>query len=204
MSKNKDMARLLELCREMEKKLGKETGSALGVTAQNRWLQLYKTLPNYPVQLHSHLLHNIFPVIGIFDALLSDGYSREEAAELSDEIFSAYMEKSAESIRKLCRIPGMYKIIPWIFGTMAFKLFSPQAGFAADLHQAGKGRSKFDMTACPYYETCKNLGYTELAPIFCHSDDICYGNMHPKLIWNRTKTMARGADLCDFDLYIQK
>lgn len=204
MSKNKDNERLHDLCREMEQRLGKEAGSALSVTAENRWLQLCKTLPSYPPQLHSHLLHNIFPAMSIFDALLSDGRSREEAARLTDEIFSACMEKIAENIRKLCRIPGMYKIIPWIFGTMAFKLFSPEAGFAADLHKEGKGRARFDMTACPYYETCKNLGYPELAPVFCHSDDICYGNMHPKLKWNRTKTIARGADLCDFDLYIQK
>ena len=50
---------------------------------------------------------------------------------------------------------------------------------------------------------CKELDCVELAETFCATDDLCYGNMHPKLIWNRTKTMARGADVCDFDLYIK-
>ena len=204
MSKNKDKARLLDLCREMEKRIPEDTENRLSEAAQKRWSQLCETLSCYPEDLHSHLIHNIFPAMAVFDAVSAEGKSREEAAALTDEIFIACMEPIAESIRKMCKIPGMYKIIPWIFGTMAFKLFSPEAGFAADLHQAGKGRARFDMTKCPYYETCKALGYPEIAPTFCRSDDVCYGNMHPKLKWTRTKTIARGADLCDFDLYIQK
>ena len=204
MSRNKDKARLLELCKEMEKRFGTETGLCLSKTAEARWTQLCETLSAYPPDLHSHLKNNIFPAMAVFDALLQEGRSREEAAALTDELFMACMEPSAEAIRRLCRIPGMYQIIPRIFGTMAFKLFTPEAGFRAEVHQAGKGRARFDMTRCPYLETCKSLGYTEIAPVFCHCDDVCYGAMHRKLIWNRTKTLARGADLCDFDLYIQK
>ncbi|MBQ6608822.1 MAG: L-2-amino-thiazoline-4-carboxylic acid hydrolase [Oscillospiraceae bacterium] len=33
---------------------------------------------------------------------------------------------------------------------------------------------------------------------FCDADDICYGNMHPKLIWGRTKTIGRGDECCNF------
>ena len=65
-------------------------------------------------------------------------------------------------------------------------------------------RAKFDMQQCPYFQICQELQCMELAPTFCETDDICYGNMHPRLIWNRTKTLARGGDCCDFDLYVKK
>ena len=60
------------------------------------------------------------------------------------------------------------------------------------------------MTKCPYLDLCNQLGYSQLAPIFCATDDACYGNMHKYLKWKRTKTMARGGDFCDFDLKIEK
>ena len=107
-------------------------------------------------------------------------------------------------IRKLCKIPGFYRLVPRIWKKAAFQLFGPEAGFASVLYDTPGSEVKFDMTACPYFETCKKLGCPEIAPIFCRSDDICYGHMHRKLIWNRTKTLARGGDCCDFDLYVKK
>ena len=204
MFRQKDNERLLALCAEMKKRFGEEAGARLSLTAEKRWAALSATLSEYPDSLQSHLLHNIFPAMAVFDALVKEGKSRQEAAVLTDEIFSACMEKYAESIRRLCKVPGLYRLIPRIFGTMAFKLFRPDAGFAATLYETKSSQARFDMTACPYFETCRKLGYPEIAPVFCHSDDICYGNMHRKLKWNRTKTLARGGDLCDFDLYIEK
>ena len=46
----------------------------------------------------------------------------------------------------------------------------------------------------------------EMAAHGCPADeerDICYGNMHPKLIWGRTKTIGHGGDCCDFKLTLE-
>ncbi len=32
---------------------------------------------------------------------------------------------------------------------------------------------------------------------FCDADDICYGDMHPRISWNRTKTIGYGDDVRD-------
>ena len=61
-----------------------------------------------------------------------------------------------------------------------------------------------DMIVCPYFSNCVKYGCTELGTAFCDSDDISYGNMHPKLFWGRTKTLARGNECCDFILEIRK
>ena len=59
------------------------------------------------------------------------------------------------------------------------------------------------MTACPYVKICVRYGHPEIAHYFCDSDDITYGNMHPCLCWERTNTIGRGGELCDFRLSIR-
>ena len=56
---------------------------------------------------------------------------------------------------------------------------------------------------CPYYDTCTEYGCPELCRCFCDSDDISYTGLHPKLIWERSMTLGRGNDRCDFCMKIR-
>lgn len=150
-----------------------------------------------------HLHNNIYPVVAAFRALMAVGMPREEASALAQNTFLELMEAPAASIRKLCRIPGFYRMVPWLFAKLMPRLFKKEAGFAFTFHPAEPGHVRFDMKACPYWEACQELNCPEIAPVFCTTDDICYGNMHPNLFWNRTKTIARGGDLCDFNLQVR-
>ena len=60
-----------------------------------------------------------------------------------------------------------------------------------------------DMLECPYMSICRKYGCPEIVPAFCVSDDVAYGNMHPGLVWGRTKTLGRGDDCCDFKLTVK-
>ena len=157
-----------------------------------------------PKDFVKHCHNNIYPAAAAYKALLREGMEKDEALKLANDTFLKLMEAPANAIRNAMKVPGLYKLMPWLWKTMMPKLFSPQSGFDFKFYPVGKDRVKFDMTSCPYYNMCKKIGCVELAPTFCTTDDVCYGNMHPKLIWNRTKTIARGGDLCDFDLYIDK
>ena len=61
---------------------------------------------------------------------------------------------------------------------------------------------RFDMVKCPYQDCCVRYGCPELVKGFCDTDDICYGNMHRRLFWGRTKTLGHGGSVCDFKLRI--
>ena len=54
------------------------------------------------------------------------------------------------------------------------------------------------MMKCPYHDTCADYGCPELCRCFCDSDDISYTGLYPKLIWERSMTLGRGNDRCDF------
>ena len=91
MSQKQENRRLRELQEEMEKQLGKEAGSRLGQEAQRQLTALLRTLNQYPSALHRHLNNNIFPAAAVFQALLQQGRSRQEAAAMTDALFGACM-----------------------------------------------------------------------------------------------------------------
>ena len=51
--------------------------------------------------------------------------------------------------------------------------------------------------------TCTEYGCPELCRCFCNSDDISYTGLHPKLIWERSMTLGRGNDRCDFFMKVR-
>ena len=195
--------RFEQMMAQMQKKLAPEQGKQVISQMDEAYRQLCRNDSEKPPELISHLHKNIYPVVAAFRALMACGMSREEASTLAQAAFLELMEAPAASIRRLCRIPGLYRMVPWLFGKLMPKLFRKEAGFAFAFHPSEHGHVRFDMEVCPYFQTCQELGCPEIAPVFCQTDDICYGHMHPCLIWNRTQTLARGGKICDFDIQIR-
>ncbi len=162
---------------------------------------------NYDEQfslMQHHCHNNIYPVVATMRALLAEGMEREQAVQLAGDWFLELMEDIARSIRKMLKIPGLYRLMPRLWKTMMPKLFSPKSGFRFEMYPTDSREVRFDILECPYYQICRELDCTDLAPVFCATDDTCYGNMHPKLQWKRTQTIARGGQLCDFYVGVKK
>ena len=152
----------------------------------------------------AHTVEKIFPCIAIFDSLLDERISREEASTFIDVSYCKLAEKEAKMLQNLMKIPGAYKIMPKMFTSTLKKAFGTDAGFKYKVYDTPKTRSKFDMLSCPYVTYCKKYNAPEITKSFCHSDDVKDAHIHKKLIWNRKKTMGEGDELCDFDLYIKE
>jgi len=150
-----------------------------------------------------HLESQIMPGIAIYETLQTV-MPKEEALQL----VHSYVEARAWRIRavflRLMKLPGLYRRIPGIFAKGVEKMYGASAGFASVTHEATKDNIRFDMTRCPYHDACVKYGCPELCVCFCDSDDITYNDLHPKLLWHRTKTLGRGDDCCDFGLSVKK
>ena len=153
------------------------------------------------VQMHTR--SRIYPAIAVFEALVAVGTSREDAAQLILDFYMTRAQKPARAIQKLLKIPGLYRVVPKLFLIGVNKMFGPEAGFKAKHYETENGCFQMDMLECPYRNICRKYGCPEIVPAFCASDDVAYGNMHPKLIWGRTKTLGRGDDCCDFKLTVK-
>ncbi|MBQ8647074.1 MAG: L-2-amino-thiazoline-4-carboxylic acid hydrolase [Oscillospiraceae bacterium] len=153
------------------------------------------------VQMHTR--SRIYPAISVFEALVNCGVGREDAAQLILDFYITRAQKPGKVIQKLLKIPGLYKAVPNLFLIGVNKMFGPDAGFKARHYESKQGCFRMDMLECPYMSICKKYGCPEIVPAFCASDDVAYGNMHPKLIWGRTKTLGRGDECCDFKLTVK-
>lgn len=182
--------------------INKNFGAVKGHVIMEDALRNYRRLcvenADEPREMRMHTRKRIYPAIAVFQALLFRGISRKQAADIIGEYYSFRSSKAALVIKALLLIPGLYRAIPGIFDIMTSRLFGPAAGFVSKKYAAPRGELRFDMLVCPYFELCKKYGCPEIVPAFCRADDICYGNMHPKIFWGRTKTLGMGGDRCDF------
>lgn len=157
---------------------------------------------NAPDGVKTHL-KQILPSIAFYKVLIKKEGSKEKALETFEKFCFVKVKKFAKLITVVMKIPGLYKKVPSIMEMLLAKTFGEKCGFKY-IHKDCKNGFAADMLICPYFETCKKYGCPEFTQMFCKSDDICYGNMHPKLVWARTKTLGMGGDCCDFKLYIKK
>ena len=150
-----------------------------------------------------HLESQILPSIAAYQ-VLQTVLPREEALAT----LHGYVEERAWKLRKgilgLMRIPGLWRRVPGLFARGTRKFFGSAAGFAARELEVTGAVWRIDMTKCPYHDACVRYGCPELCPCFCDSDDITYGDLHPRLLWRRTETLGRGGGRCDFCLKIKE
>lgn len=123
---------------------------------------------------------------------------KEEALQTVHGYVEELARTSHKQLAALLHIPGLYRLVPGVFVKSTRSVFGPAAGFAPKELQAGNGIWRVDMMKCPYHDTCVAYGCPELCCCFCDSDDISYTGLHPKLIWERSMTLGRGNDRCDF------
>lgn len=167
-----------------------------------RTAELVPDNENAPKEVLNHL-EQILPSIAFYEILLEKEDSKERALEVFEKYCFIKLEKMAKMIPIFLKIPGLYRKMPSLMNRMLHGKFGPKAGFELIEKECENGFAT-DMIRCPYVETCKKYGYPELAQFFCKSDDLCFDNMHPKLIWGRTKTLGMGGDCCDFKLYFKE
>ena len=144
-----------------------------------------------------HLQRQILPGIAAYETL-----QRVMPKEKALQNVHSYVERLARTSHKqlatLLLIPGLYRLVPGVFVKSTRSVFGPAAGFDPKELQTGNGVWRVDMMECPYHDTCVAYGCPELCRCFCDSDDISYAGLHPKLIWERSMTLGRGHDRCDF------
>ncbi|MBQ7867792.1 MAG: L-2-amino-thiazoline-4-carboxylic acid hydrolase [Clostridia bacterium] len=167
-----------------------------------RTAQLIEEQRHEPSAKMAHL-EQILPCIAFYEALLAHTGDREKAlAQFGSWCFEK-IEQMAAIIPPVMKIPGLYRLIPPLMNKMLYSVFGREAGFDYVEKEQPNGFA-VDMTRCPYVETCRQQGCPELAQFFCKSDDICYGNMHPRLVWGRTQTLGSGGEVCDFKMWIRE
>ena len=204
MSKTKG-DRLFNGCKPFIVKMyGEEKAEEILKNAYSRYDELLEENKDEPKVMDPHTKARIYPGISVFESLLKEGCSREDAANVIYDFYDTAAKTGAKMLQTILKIPGLYRKVPKFAVKMIDKSFGSAAGFTSVKRKADNEGMHIDMMVCPYDEICRKYGCPEIIKAFCHSDDIAYGNMHPNLIWARTKTLGRGGDCCDFIINVKK
>ena len=117
------------------------------------------------------------------------GIVENAAVELTDQL--------GRNLARLMRLPGMRSLFVRSWDPLVRKVFGPDNGFRNAFYPKQKGEYRMDVLACPYCRYFTELGCPELTRIYCENDERTYGNL-PGIVFERTGTLGKGADRCDF------
>lgn len=171
---------------------------------KKEFLFLVSKNENESKALKTHSQQRIYPAIAVFRVLLSKGYSRNQAAEVIKHFYKEKASSGAKKIQRILKLPYLYKIVPRLASKKIEKTFNEAAGFSFKKYETTNEVFKLDMKKCPYFSICNRNDASEIVDAFCTADDIAYTNMHPRLLWKRKSTLARGGKICDFLIEINK
>ena len=200
----KEVKYLKQIVAHLEKKYGSEKAQAIMDKAWKRYDELVEENKDEPKAYYTHTRQRIYPGVSMFDAMIDEGISREETVEFITSYSAWRAQQMAPIVRKIMKIPGIYRKVPKFFYKMTAKSFGPHMGFVQENGYVSTDEMRFDMVKCPYQDMCTKYGCPEIVKGYCNGDDILYGNMHPRLSWDRTKTLGHGDDVCNFKIHIKE
>lgn len=182
--------------------LARERGHVEATCLTNRvesryWLLFCERPPVVNQALRDHLNEQILPVLALYQ-VLRDCTGDQEAALMAVE------EMVAEANRtKLCavsfigRFPFFFNLLRRMTPSTLSRNFPPE-GWQIEWVENSDKSVAFNIHSCFYLDTLKEYGAPELTQVFCKMDDIFYKDISSSVRWERTGTLARGDQLCDF------
>ena len=181
---------------ELEKHLPKDEADALWLQATERLSAILARYADLPRAMRFHTESRIFPSAAIYltaKERLGDKTAFSVVENAAIELTSQLGKKLAH----MMRLPGMRSLFIRIWDPLVLKVFGPDNGFRNAFYPRQKDEYRMDVLACPYCRYFTELCCPELTRIYCENDERTYGNL-PGIVFERTGTMGKGADRCDF------
>ena len=183
---------------EMDKALPKVQSDALWQEATDKLDGLLTQYSFLPKGVHMHTDSRILPSAAIY-LTVKDVAGPEKAYRIIEDAAVQLCGGIEKKLQKLMKLPRMQSLFLKAWDPMTKKLFGPGNGFKNVFYPKKKGEYRMDVTLCPYCRYFTELGCPELTKIFCENDERIYGNL-PGLIFERTGTLGKGSERCDFCL----
>lgn len=160
-------------------------------------------------------VYYILPSVAVYRVLEESGASEKRTASSGDKACTADSRIDALSIfREIYFIDGQRGHDYLVNRFKEDEAFLK--GFPQDfLRTVGEGKcevicdtpeyTEFHVKSCRFLELTKELNCPEICSVFCELDTLMYTDMHPKLSYNRDKTLYAGDDCCNFSMrYVEK
>lgn len=176
---------------------GESEARRLGHLIQRRYEALRGDRPEISDRvLRYHVEHLVLPAVALYQTLRDNGHSGDEAVEQVGELVKGSLRPVRRLVPLLRFAPnplGVVRALSDLVGRVAF----PPSGWESETVEDADVFG-FDMRRCLYRDEFFAYGAPELTACFCQADDILFEALPPSLAWERSGTLGRGADRCDF------
>jgi hypothetical protein len=179
-----------------------EFGKAIGLNIYNEAFErLSSMLRNVDYRnnkyIKMHITKNMFPIMAYYLTLLDNGFSKEEAYNLTlkETQKAAYILKNKITI--FGKLPFAYRMFKLSVKNVISKMY-PKEGWDIDWIKFDNKEIHINFNKCIYVEMTSQYGCPELCTVFCKNDPIVFSGYEPKICFERFGTIAEGADFCDF------
>lgn len=149
--------------------------------------------------LAGHMKGSILPSVAFYRVLPGRGYTKAETLRLIRTAVLDGAQPMARFFQNLGKLPFFFPLFR-VMCPASMKHGFGEEGWVFVWKRNDAYAIEWDCTSCLYVNVFMRHGMPELAPIFCESDDVMYGKI-PSARWGRTKTIGRGAELCNFSFY---
>ncbi len=177
-------------------KYGLEITDKILLESKNTYLKLLKndTWKDNPNK--KRLINMIFPILAVYLAMKNNHLTQENAlADSEDLMREIFFRTQLSGIRFLNRI--LADPFPVIKPALRLMMHFSDLPAGQEIKQDDKKCFSVYVYQCYIHNTLKELGAPELTPAFCATDDWLSAAM-PKIQWQRTQTLGRGGEMCDF------
>jgi hypothetical protein len=199
MAKHHRMPNLKTWQRDLIEKHGEVQGAILAARAQARYEELYNERPRFThPALRWHLEQNILPGLALYQVLREEHSKRDAALAETGSLLA--LGSTSRVLNNLVKM-HTYLPLPFAFFRQILRvslLAYPQQGWNIERREDSESSFAIGIHRCFYLDVLRAYGAPELTAMFCQLDDLAYAALTPSIRWERTKTLGRGNDCCDF------
>ena len=171
----------------------------LAARVQARYDELYAHRLRFAqLALRQHYEEGALPSLALYQTLRKAGADQEAALAEMDRIIAAQLEHSGRRrlVQVLGRMPDPFAVLGFL-NRWALKYRYPPEGWRFEWVEDSDCCIAYDARECFYVNVLAAYGAPELTAHLCAIDDLLYDNL-PGISWERTQTLGRGDDRCDF------
>ena len=188
--------------REITRQRGKAEALLFMERVQSKYVELFIHSRSYQPRVlqKQHFENNILPLIAVYQVLLAEGNEPKSALKTLDCLLEAGIAGQKRLYKFWGRFPFFFDMLRYMLKPMV-GLQYPKAGWQIEFPGLGPDVVALDGHGCFYLDVLTEYGLPELTRHFCHLDDYLFEGVTPYIRWERTQTLGRGGELCNFRYY---
>lgn len=184
--------------RVMAGKWGEVMATVLAARVRERYEDLYVHRPRFSDRrLRWHLERNILPGLALYQVLGRHAEDKEPVLKEIEVLFAASFTRGRTFVQLLDRLPGAFGLLRLSARWQLARRF-PRSGWDVRWVEDSADCVAFDIHRCFYYEVLSSYDAPLLTAAYCRMDDVVYSALPAEISWERSKTLGRGDDCCDF------